>query len=253
MGMIGLTNQQATLTQQNLTGITGTTLTIPGGYTAPYLIITKNGADLQPGVDYTAANGTSATLTTAAISSDVFVARSFGTFSVASPSFSDAGFEIYDNVDATKKVQFQASGITTGTTRTLTVPDANGTLALLGLSLQSKVVMFSRDTTAASGSQAITGVGFKPRAIICFSNEGSVTVREMSVGFCDSALGQACMFGIGDNAGFSYSPNMIFEYQSTENTYVGAISSLDSDGFTVAWTKTGSPSGTLVSYVICLA
>jgi len=44
----------------------------------------------------------------------------------------DANFIIADDVDATKKVQFQASGITTATTRTVTLPDANGTLTLLG-------------------------------------------------------------------------------------------------------------------------
>ena len=35
---------------------------------------------------------------------------------------------IQDNSDTTKKLQFQVSGVTTGTTRTLTVPDANDTI-----------------------------------------------------------------------------------------------------------------------------
>ncbi len=46
-------------------------------------------------------------------------------------SFLDNGFEIKDNSDNTKVATFQASGITTGTTRTYTFPNANGTLALL--------------------------------------------------------------------------------------------------------------------------
>lgn len=45
-------------------------------------------------------------------------------------TFADNAFQIYDNVDNTKILAFQASGITTGTTRTLTVPDASGTIAL---------------------------------------------------------------------------------------------------------------------------
>jgi hypothetical protein len=44
--------------------------------------------------------------------------------------FSDANFLLYDNGDSTKNLAFQLSGITTGQTRTLTVPDANGTIAL---------------------------------------------------------------------------------------------------------------------------
>lgn len=46
--------------------------------------------------------------------------------------FSDANFLLYDETDTSKNAQFQLSGITTGTTRTLTVPDASGTLQLTG-------------------------------------------------------------------------------------------------------------------------
>lgn len=41
----------------------------------------------------------------------------------------DANFTIQDDGDITKQVKFQASGITTGNTRTLTVPDASTTIA----------------------------------------------------------------------------------------------------------------------------
>ena len=43
-------------------------------------------------------------------------------------SILDTKFSIRDNSDPTKLVAFQVSGVTTGTTRTLTVPDANTTL-----------------------------------------------------------------------------------------------------------------------------
>jgi hypothetical protein len=42
--------------------------------------------------------------------------------------FNDANFLLYDNDDSSKNLAFQLSGITTGTTRTITVPDANVTL-----------------------------------------------------------------------------------------------------------------------------
>ena len=47
--------------------------------------------------------------------------------------FSDANFLLYDESDSTKNLKFQLSGITTGTTRTLTAPDASGTIALTTL------------------------------------------------------------------------------------------------------------------------
>lgn len=44
----------------------------------------------------------------------------------------DATFYIVDDADTTKVLQFQCSGITTGTTRTVTLPDASGPMTLLG-------------------------------------------------------------------------------------------------------------------------
>jgi len=46
-------------------------------------------------------------------------------------AFQDSLFALADNADRTKKVQFQVSGVTTGTTRTLNVPDFDGTIATL--------------------------------------------------------------------------------------------------------------------------
>jgi hypothetical protein len=47
---------------------------------------------------------------------------------VTSLNATDAGLAIVDNADNTKIAQFQCSGITTGTTRTFTLPDADTTL-----------------------------------------------------------------------------------------------------------------------------
>ena len=43
----------------------------------------------------------------------------------------DNNFALSDNNDNTKKVQFELSGISTSTTRTLTIPNSNGVIALL--------------------------------------------------------------------------------------------------------------------------
>lgn len=47
-----------------------------------------------------------------------------------STSFTDSTFEIKDNTDSTKKMAFQLSGVSTATTRTVTIPDKDGTLAM---------------------------------------------------------------------------------------------------------------------------
>lgn len=53
-----------------------------------------------------------------------------GTETLTNKSLQDSTTSIVDNGDATKKMQFECSGITTATTRTLTVPNASGTILL---------------------------------------------------------------------------------------------------------------------------
>lgn len=54
--------------------------------------------------------------------------KNSATATLTNKSLEDSTTFIIDNSDNTKKAQFQASGITTGTTRTYTLPDANTTL-----------------------------------------------------------------------------------------------------------------------------
>ncbi len=71
-------------------------------------------------------------------------------------AFLDTEFTIQDDGDTTKQVKFQASGITTGTTRTLTVQDASGTIAYAGanadITSMTAVTAINR-----TGGTAITG------------------------------------------------------------------------------------------------
>jgi len=89
----------------------------------------------------------------------------------------DNALTIQDNVDPTKQAQFQASGITTATTRTYTLPDVDGTLlttagsgtSLTGIRLQGKETIWLpasamvTPTTngAASGTTNGTNVVYK--------------------------------------------------------------------------------------------
>lgn len=72
----------------------------------------------------------------------------------------DNVFRIIGSADATKKVALEVDGLTTGTTRTVTVQDTNGTMALLGNAQPNPVIngnmeIWQRGTAfaaAASGS-----------------------------------------------------------------------------------------------------
>ena len=77
--------------------------------------------------------------------------------------FSDANFVVYNDADSTKNVKLDASALTTGTTRTLTVPDASGTLPLLETANTFTANQTLNGTnnvapnqTAASGSSVMT-------------------------------------------------------------------------------------------------
>jgi len=55
----------------------------------------------------------------------------------ATGAFSDSAFRIQDNADATKQMAFEVSAIATGTTRTITMPDAAVNLGLIATAIQS--------------------------------------------------------------------------------------------------------------------
>ena len=57
---------------------------------------------------------------------------SWQTPSAVTGAFSDSAFTLQDNGDATKQAKFEVSGITTATTRTITVQNLNGTMYVTG-------------------------------------------------------------------------------------------------------------------------
>jgi hypothetical protein len=68
--------------------------------------------------------------------------------------FSDAAFTVYSDLDATANVQLDLSGISAATTRTLTVPDASGTLGWLQ-SVSSITVSTDHQLTAARNQRVL--------------------------------------------------------------------------------------------------
>lgn len=74
-----------------------------------------------------------------------------------SPDFNDSTFRISDNGDSTKKIAFEASGIATGTVRTITMPDSNVDLGLVATAIQRDgSVAFTANQPM--GSNKLTGL-----------------------------------------------------------------------------------------------
>ena len=108
---------------------------------------------------------------------------------------------------------------------------------------------FTRDTSLASGTQAVTGVGFQPKAVIFFAAQATST--EASWGFAVGAV-LKCISDDKSTAGFyGVSDDMIIaEETDGGNVYRGTGITYDAGGFTVTWTKTGTPTGTLeIQYI----
>lgn len=75
-----------------------------------------------------------------------------GTFTTPTINVNDDVFSIRDNGDTTKILQFQLSGITTGNTRTLTIPDVSGTITIAGIKTVTRQII----TTTGSSTYTPT-------------------------------------------------------------------------------------------------
>ena len=96
---------------------------------------------------------TSGTGTTATVAIDSTVTTLTGLSSVTSTAVvtDDSGFRIRDNSDNTKQLAFECSGISGSTTRTLTAPDANGTIATQAY-VQAQITAEDLDITTDDGN-----------------------------------------------------------------------------------------------------
>lgn len=83
--------------------------------------------------------------------------------------FDDSAFRIQDNGDASKRIAFELSGISTGTTRTLTPPNANDTIV------------------GATATQTLTNKTLTAPIISTISNSGTITLPTST----DTLVGRA--------------------------------------------------------------
>jgi hypothetical protein len=114
--------------------------------------------------------------------------------------------------------------------------------------VRTKRITLSRDLSLASGSVGYTGVGFKPTAIV-FIGAQTTAGGYTGVAVVDSA---GAFGGIAANQGFTgFVSNATLIAGTTTTGQTATLSSFDTDGFTLAWTKNGAPTGTVVYYALC--
>lgn len=109
-----------------------------------------------------------------------------------------------------------------------------------------KIGRFERN---AAGDQAITGVGFVPKVVIFLAHATGGARQVSSWGFDDGTEHRCKYFlGTSEDAGEETAKSISLLVDAT-HFIDGYIKSMDSDGFTVTWAKTGA----IIGYVVYLA
>jgi len=112
-----------------------------------------------------------------------------------------------------------------------------------------KVGTFTRDMATASGDVGYTGVGFKPGLVILIAALNDVATL-WSVGFSDGTTHG----GMNQN----YVPVMyigtipIYIRKASGDYQYAPTATMDADGFTLPWSKAGTPTGTIIVNYIAL-
>lgn len=113
-----------------------------------------------------------------------------------------------------------------------------------------KVGTFTRDLSAAGAPTdvAYAGAGFKPSAVYFVYGLDSYTLGS---GF-DNATVHYSMNHIYSGAVLGSGSFSIFINTASNTVQTAIVKSFDTDGFTLTWTKTGSPTGTANIYYMAL-
>jgi len=110
----------------------------------------------------------------------------------------------------------------------------------------------SRDLSV-SGTQKITGLGFKPRAIV-FLATVTAAAGKTSIGVTSASGGSYGIYSSGVNAGAFMPHTASVLISDSSGNYSSAGITFDDDGFTLNWAKTGlGATGTSTIQYLALA
>lgn len=131
--------------------INGASITL--GNSATITAANPNALTIGTGLSGTSYDGSSSVT----IAIDSTITTLTGTQTLTNKTLTDSTTFFQDEADNTKKLQFQLSGITASNTRTLTVPDASGTIALTSNKLSSFASTTSAELASIISDETGTG------------------------------------------------------------------------------------------------
>jgi hypothetical protein len=143
--------------------------------------------------------------------------------------FNDANFLLYDNGDSSKNLAFQLSGITTGTTRTITVPNANITLDDSGDTRDPNLHAASH-TVAGSDPVTLDGYGQITGALLDDPSSGRSDLGLASLaGIVPATDGDVLKYDLTSEL---YLPTALGTAAAEDTTAFAASGSITSSGLT---------------------
>lgn len=117
--------------------------------------------------------------------------------------------------------------------------------------LRSKMISATRDLTAANGDVTYSGFGFRPSACFGVGAVGSGTPQYLTFSSLMDSSGASIASFVGGAyalaAGF-----FLFRDSAGTSDQLATFSAYTSDGVTLTWTKTGTPTGTAVLRILCV-
>jgi hypothetical protein len=120
--------------------------------------------------------------------------------------------------------------------------------AIPSSTISSQIISVSYDISTSNGNLAITGVGFSPQTVVAFQTISNTPKWSFGMGTRPDNDYHCTVNNYLNNADNAADESRLVSVYTSANPdrAQAAIGSWDNDGITLAWTKTGSPTGTAV-------